>query len=121
MADVEQVTRRLQVANLAPGDAGRGVARLPVKLIVAASIGRPQEMAPPRALGFQVANERGDIEALTIEPSPNASVNAPVSPATYSKNTSMVAATRCLLSCVDDRAARVLAMIVSQDWSSSAR
>ena len=33
MADVEQVARRLQVANLAPGDAGRGVARLPVQLM----------------------------------------------------------------------------------------
>ena len=33
MADVEQMTRRLQVANLAPGDAGRGVARLPVQLM----------------------------------------------------------------------------------------
>jgi transitional endoplasmic reticulum ATPase len=33
MADVETVVRRLQVANLAPTDAGRGVARLPVKLM----------------------------------------------------------------------------------------
>ena len=33
MADAAPVTRRLQVANLAPGDAGRGVARLPVKLM----------------------------------------------------------------------------------------
>ena len=33
MADVETVARRLQVANLAPTDAGRGVARLPVKLM----------------------------------------------------------------------------------------
>ena len=38
MADVdtmarESATRRLQVANLAPSDAGRGVARLPVKLM----------------------------------------------------------------------------------------
>jgi len=58
-----------------------------IKLIVAASIGRPQEVSPPRAIGFQVANERGDIEALTIEPSPDASGRymgaALVAPGTY--------------------------------------
>jgi len=33
MADVETAARRLQVANLAPTDTGRGVARLPVQLM----------------------------------------------------------------------------------------
>ena len=33
MADAPTAARRLQVANLAPSDAGRGVARLPVKLM----------------------------------------------------------------------------------------
>ena len=38
MADVDTLakdtaTKRLQVANLAPSDAGRGVARLPIKLM----------------------------------------------------------------------------------------
>ena len=58
-----------------------------IKLIVVASIGRPQDMTPPRTLGFQVANERGDVEALTVETSPNASGRymgaAIVAPGTY--------------------------------------
>ena len=58
-----------------------------IKLIVAAAAGRPQEMSPPRTLGFQVANERGDVEALTIETSLNASGRymgaALVAPGTY--------------------------------------
>ena len=33
MADVDTDLRRLQVANLPPADSGRGVARLPLKLM----------------------------------------------------------------------------------------
>lgn len=58
-----------------------------IKLIVAASIGRPHEVSPPRAIGFQVANERGDVEALTVETSPDATGRymgaALVAPGTY--------------------------------------
>jgi transitional endoplasmic reticulum ATPase len=38
MADAEQGTRRVQVANLAPGEGGRGVARVPAKLMQALGI-----------------------------------------------------------------------------------
>jgi transitional endoplasmic reticulum ATPase len=33
MADAETTMRRVQVANLPPADSGRGVARLPLKLM----------------------------------------------------------------------------------------
>jgi VWFA-related protein len=58
-----------------------------IKLIVAASIGRPQDVSLPRSLGFQVANERGDVEALTVETSPAATGRytgaALINPGTY--------------------------------------
>jgi len=58
-----------------------------IKLIVAATIGRAQDVTVPRALGFQVANERGDIESFTVETAPKASGRylgaALVAPGTY--------------------------------------
>ena len=55
--------------------------------MIAASMGRPQQVSLPRAIGFQVANERGDIESLTMETSPNASGRylgaALIAPGTY--------------------------------------
>jgi hypothetical protein len=41
-----------------------------IKLIVAAAIGRPADVTLARALGFWVTDDRGEVQALTLDTSP---------------------------------------------------
>jgi len=58
-----------------------------IKLIVAASIGRPGDVTQARALGFWVTDDRGEVQALTLDTSPGSSGSylgaALVNPGTY--------------------------------------
>jgi len=68
MADAEQRTKRLQVANLAPGDAGRGVARLPVKLMAELGLAEGDVFAitGKRLTAARAVRPYGDDEGLDI-------------------------------------------------------
>src|SRR5688572_13548868 len=68
MADVEQMAKRLQVANLAPGDAGRGVARLPVKLMKEMGLAEGDVIAftGKRLTAARAIRPYGDDEGLEI-------------------------------------------------------
>ena len=69
MADAAPaVTRRVQVANLAPGDAGRGVARLPVKLMTEMGLaeGDVIAIAGKRQTAARAIRPYGDDEGLDI-------------------------------------------------------
>ncbi|HEX2625015.1 MAG TPA: CDC48 family AAA ATPase [Sphingomicrobium sp.] len=67
MADVETMTR-LQVANLPPTDSGRGVARLPVKLMNELGIGEGDviEIVGKRSTAARAVRPYGDDEGLNI-------------------------------------------------------
>jgi len=68
MADAAPVTRRLQVANLAPGDAGRGVARLPIKLMKELGLAEGDVIAisGKRQTAARAIRPYGDDEGLDI-------------------------------------------------------
>ncbi|HXG81473.1 MAG TPA: AAA family ATPase, partial [Sphingomicrobium sp.] len=72
MADADtltkETTRRLQVANLAPSDAGRGVARLPVKLMNELGLAEGDVIAitGKRMTGARAIRPYGDDEGLEI-------------------------------------------------------
>jgi len=68
MADVETVARRLQVANLAPTDTGRGVARLPVKLMTELGLaeGDVISIAGKRLTAARAIRPYSDDEGLDI-------------------------------------------------------
>ncbi len=68
MADVEIMARRLQVANLAPADAGRGVARLPVKLMTELGLAEGDVIAisGKRQTAARAIRPYGDDEGLDI-------------------------------------------------------
>ena len=68
MADVETMARRLQVANLAPADAGRGVARLPVKLMTELGLAEGDVIAitGKRLTAARAIRPYGDDEGLDI-------------------------------------------------------
>ena len=68
MADVETMARRLQVANLAPADAGRGVARLPVKLMNELGLAEGDVIAitGKRLTAARAIRPYGDDEGLDI-------------------------------------------------------
>ena len=68
MADAETMTRRLQVANLPPADSGRGVARLPVKLMTELGLAEGDVIAivGKRATAARAIRPYGDDEGLDI-------------------------------------------------------
>ena len=68
MADAETMTRRVQVANLPPADSGRGVARLPVKLMSEMGLaeGDVIEIVGKRATAARAIRPYGDDEGLDI-------------------------------------------------------
>ena len=68
MADAETMTRRVQVANLPPADSGRGVARLPVKLMTEMGLteGDVIEIVGKRATAARAIRPYGDDEGLDI-------------------------------------------------------
>ena len=68
MADVEALTRKVQVANLPPADSGRGVARLPVKLMAEMGLaeGDVIEIVGKRATAARAIRPYGDDEGLDI-------------------------------------------------------
>ena len=68
MADVEALTRKVQVANLPPADSGRGVARLPVKLMTEMGLneGDVIEIVGKRATAARAIRPYGDDEGLDI-------------------------------------------------------
>ena len=68
MADAETMTRKVQVANLPPADSGRGVARLPVKLMTEMGLteGDVIEIVGKRATAARAIRPYGDDEGLDI-------------------------------------------------------
>ena len=68
MADAETMTRRVQVANLPPADSGRGVARLPVKLMTEIWLaeGDVIDIVGKRATAARAIRPYGDDEGLDI-------------------------------------------------------
>ena len=68
MADVETLARRLQVANLTPTDSGRGVARLPVKLMTELGIAEGDVIAitGKRLTAARAIRPYGNDEGLDI-------------------------------------------------------
>jgi len=58
-----------------------------IKVIVAAAFGRPADMPPVRALGFWVTDDRGEVQAFTLDTSPGSTSPyvgaALLSPGTY--------------------------------------
>ena len=68
MADAETKPTRLQVANLPPGDSGRGVARLPVKLMESLKLaeGDVIEIIGKRSTAARAIRPYGDDEGLDI-------------------------------------------------------
>ena len=68
MADAETMTRRVQVANLPPADSGRGVARLPVKLMneLGLAEGDVIEIVGKRSTAARAIRPYGDDEGLDI-------------------------------------------------------
>ena len=68
MADAETMTRRVQVANLPPADSGRGVARLPVKLMSEMGLteGDVIEIVGKRSTAARAIRPYGDDAGLDI-------------------------------------------------------
>ncbi len=68
MADAETTPTRLQVANLPPGDSGRGVARLPVKLMESLGLveGAVIEITGKRSTAARAIRPYRDDEGLDI-------------------------------------------------------
>ncbi len=68
MADAEAMTRKVQVANLPPADSGRGVARLPVKLMSEMGLaeGDVIEIVGKRSTAARAIRPYGDDEGLDI-------------------------------------------------------
>ena len=68
MADAKTMTRKLQVANLPPADSGRGMARLPVKLMteLGLSEGDVIEIVGKRSTAARALRPYGDDEGLDI-------------------------------------------------------
>src|SRR4249919_181232 len=68
MATVETLVRRVQVANLPPADSGRGVARLPVKLMTELGLaeGDVIEILGKRLTAARAIRPYGDDEGLDI-------------------------------------------------------
>ena len=68
MADVDMQVRRLQVANLPPADAGRGVARLPAKWMQQLGLaeGDVIEIVGKRSTAARAIRPYGDDEGLEI-------------------------------------------------------
>ncbi len=68
MADAETSATRLQVANLPPADSGRGVARLPAKLMESLGLaeGAVIEIAGKRSTAARAIRPYGDDEGLDI-------------------------------------------------------
>ncbi|MEO5808758.1 MAG: CDC48 family AAA ATPase [Sphingomicrobium sp.] len=68
MANAEKTIRRLQVANLPPADSGRGVARLPVKLMTQLGLveGDVIAIVGKRATAARAIRPYGDDEGLDI-------------------------------------------------------
>ena len=68
MADAETITRKVQVANLPPADSGRGVARLPVKLMTEMGLaeGDVIEIVGKRSTAARAIRPYGDDEGLDI-------------------------------------------------------
>ena len=68
MADAETTMRRVQVANLPPADSGRGVARLPVKLMTEMGLaeGDVIEIVGKRSTAARAIRPYGDDEGLDI-------------------------------------------------------
>ncbi|MDQ3143496.1 MAG: CDC48 family AAA ATPase [Pseudomonadota bacterium] len=68
MADAETMTRKVQVANLPPADSGRGVARLPVKLMAEMGLteGDVIEIAGKRTTAARAIRPYGEDEGLDI-------------------------------------------------------
>ena len=68
MADAETMTRKLQVANLPPADSGRGMARLPVKLMTELGLneGDVIEIVGKRSTAARALRPYGDDEGLDI-------------------------------------------------------
>ena len=68
MADAEVMTRKVQVANLPPADSGRGVARLPVKLMAEMGLaeGDVIEIVGKRSTAARAIRPYGDDEGLDI-------------------------------------------------------
>src|SRR3990170_7262737 len=68
MADAETKPTRLQVANLPPGDSGRGVARLPVKLMESLGLveGAVIEIIGKRSTAARAIRPYGDDAGLDI-------------------------------------------------------
>ena len=68
MATVDTMIRRVQVANLPPADSGRGVARLPVKLMqeLGISEGDVIEIVGKRSTAARAIRPYGDDAGLDI-------------------------------------------------------
>ena len=68
MADVETMTRRVQVANLPPADSGRGVARLSIKLMTELGLteGDVIEIVSKRSTAARAIRPYGDDDGLDI-------------------------------------------------------
>ncbi|MDQ3075393.1 MAG: AAA family ATPase, partial [Pseudomonadota bacterium] len=68
MADAETTMRRVQVANLPPADSGRGVARLPVKLMTEMGLaeGDVIEIVGKRSTAARAIRPYGEDEGLDI-------------------------------------------------------
>ena len=68
MADVEPLIRRVQVANLPPADSGRGVARLPIKLMTELGLteGDVIEIVGKRSTAARAILPYGDDDGLDI-------------------------------------------------------
>ena len=68
MADAETMMRRVQVANLPPADSGRGVARLPLKLMTELGLteGDVIEIIGKRATAARAIRPYGEDEGLDI-------------------------------------------------------
>jgi transitional endoplasmic reticulum ATPase len=68
MAEVETMARRLQVANLPPADSGRGIARVPKKVMEALGLkdGDAIEIVGKRSTAARAIQPYGDDEGLDI-------------------------------------------------------
>ncbi len=68
MADAETMMRKVQVANLPPADSGRGVARMPVKLMTEMGLaeGDVIEIVGKRSTAARAIRPYGDDEGLDI-------------------------------------------------------
>ena len=68
MADVDTMSRRVQVANLPPADSGRGVARLSIKLMTELGLaeGDVIEIVGKRSTAARAIRPYGDDDGLDI-------------------------------------------------------